>query len=178
MNDDDYERHLRERERQNYPSTRRFTPEPNVIGMPAERIWHSWCGLKQDLRNKVGGDGGIDVVLTLNILGRPIEVLSDVKGSSFHGSPRKRYLVEAPENLDTEKLYVLAEVWADIRRAHLCGWHWGWRLGQQAPSNELGHGPRHLLPQTELHSMKRLREMFVSARHSTVAEWNAKQRRQ
>jgi len=170
-----YKKLMQRREAQRFDSTRLYTPEPNKTGMPAEREWHHWCGLKQDLRYKAGGDGGIDVVLNLNLHGRPTEVFSDVKATQFHGRLHKMYLCVDPKDLDTEAIYVLAEAWAIDDRAKLMGWHWGWRVQQQTPSNELGSGPRHLLPQTELNHMDELRQILIGARHSTEAEWKRRQ---
>jgi hypothetical protein len=171
-----YDQRLRERDARCYRSTRLWTPEPNKVGMPAEKRWHEWNGLPMDLRDHKYGDGGIDVVLTIRTptLG-PREFVSDVKGTER----RDPFLCECPTKIENGKIYVLSLVMVDLRRANLMGWHWGYTLKQSPLMDRFGNGPCYALRWSVMRSMNELQGMIISARHSTPADswWKANRRR-
>lgn len=60
---DRFEEHHQERASQNYASTRRWTTDHDRRGLIGEKALAEYFGAEQDLRNKPGGDGGVDLMI-------------------------------------------------------------------------------------------------------------------
>src|SRR5947207_1390070 len=98
--------HLNERRAQRYASTRLWTPDPNLGGTKGERALADFFGGEPDLRNKVGGDHGIDLEVLLKFnFGDWFE--TDVKWANIPG-----YLLVDSEKISPRRIYVLASTLA------------------------------------------------------------------
>lgn len=151
-----YEEHLAEREGQNYASTRRWTPRPNVKGMLGERGMARQFGYEQDLTNRPGGDGG-DRLLFLRTRDGNRWVLADAKCTSWDD----KIMVNLGD-VKPDTIYVCFRANADETDAECMGWIRTERLITYP--TKAYHGPDsegHVVPFNHLADMDVLLGMYL-----------------
>jgi hypothetical protein len=122
MADDDFKRHLNERRGQNYASTRLWNKDPDKLGMEGgERMLAWYFGAEPDLRNRPGGDKGIDLELLLCFEKKPEWSEWDVKTANKPG-----FLLVNTKDIKPHRGYALCAPWASTWE--LLGWEWGYKL--------------------------------------------------
>ena len=96
------EEHLNERRAQNYQTTRNWNPDPDKIGMIGERKLAEFFGGEPDLRNRPGGDDGIDLEVMLNLDGPDEWFEIDAKTANI-----PKWLLVNRDKIVPHRLYVL-----------------------------------------------------------------------
>jgi hypothetical protein len=122
MDDDERARaHLKERQAQQYASTRRWSKSGDKLGMQGERALAEFFGAQPDLRNKPAGDDGIDLEILFDAHGNGKEewVEADVKTAM-----KPLHLLVNRNKIVPHRIYVLAGPKGDDA-AYLIGWEWG-----------------------------------------------------
>jgi hypothetical protein len=123
------------------------------IAVACEWAFGAWAGLKPDIRQRDGGDGGIDFTL-------PLLATVDVKGI-HEGDQYLAHKVDKP----MADIYVLAEYIEARNCAHLIGWVPGPVLKAQPPAKLRPDGYlNHLLQRTQLFPMISLGAMLPQRR--------------
>lgn len=116
-NDPRYQRHLAEREAQEYASTRRWHPRPNEPAMRGETALAKFLGAEQDTRNRPGGDGGREIWGLFQFRNTESWYELDVKATSTG-----KLIVNA-KKVKRHCIYVMGADLGD--RVKLLGWEWG-----------------------------------------------------
>lgn len=141
MDEERYREHLREREGQNYASTRRWNATPNKGGMIGEKAQAEFFGAEPDLRNRPKGDRGVDLEVSLD-------------GGSWHKLDAKyasdgEWLKVEVDKLREDVVYVLVNP-----RGECVGWETGRRMKDapiyQRPGMGRNHEKKHLQPMEDL----------------------------
>jgi hypothetical protein len=157
--DDRFNDHLKERDRSATPSssTRIYGERTELKGLIGEKIGCNHFGATQDLRNKRGGDGGVDLEVFLEE--------NDGKGwvkLNFRGTPnggplkpnKAAQLIVDCDKVRPDIVYVLAIITDYDRREGYClGWQWGADMMAITPREILGqmaHATSLLRPMSEL----------------------------
>jgi hypothetical protein len=134
---DRFEEHLNERRNQRYASTRLWTPDPNKPGMIGERAVAKCLRAEPDMRNRPGGDGGIDIEALIRVSELDKRwIIINAKAS-----PYGDWLRGSVGEVDPQTIYILVHVQGEDGTC--VGWHRGIHL-LQAPIHDLGHGPCHV----------------------------------
>lgn len=159
-----YLEHLAEREAQEYASTKRLNPHPNVSGMIGERVLAEYFGAEQDLRDFPGGDKGIDLQLLMRVREREQWITVDSKATTYHG--RDAWLFVTPKVIKPKTIYVHVEAWEEEDRGECRGWMWGQRI-MQMPADTYARpdSVTHRWPVALLNPMTELRERMLAWRH-------------
>jgi hypothetical protein len=161
MTDEDFNRHLHERQGQQYASTRLWAPNPHLIGMVGERALATFFGAQQDFTNKPGGDGGCDLQVKLD-LGETARWFNVDAKCATHAT----HLLVNRLKIKPKTIYVLVR-YGDP--GECLGWEWGRTLMPIEPVNWLNNGAFvHAKPVAMLRDMAELTERYRGWRHSTV----------
>lgn len=169
-----WNRHLEERRKQKYESTRLWNADSNRVGMLGELAVAMFLRGWPDLRNRPGGDKGIDIEALLDV---PVDQLIATLWIEIDakGSPNPSHLSVQPKSLALQRIYVLTG--PDDRRyidrgilpyiegigwLYRCyGWAWGHEIAKIPLSTFRDDAdPAHHKPQGQLHLMRELKAMY------------------
>jgi|SRR5262252_2495221 len=112
---------------QKHDDGKRWSEDFERVGMIGEQELADFFGMKPDLRKLPRGDGGIDLLPTLQMT-FTIEAAMDVKSAQ-----RAPFLLVNVDRIKPWTIYVLCEVDLEHNKGDLLGWQWG-HIVMKAPT--------------------------------------------